>query len=171
MHGQTENEKAPTKYPTTVERTSDREVVVRRTVDAPARIVFQAWTTPELIPRWWVPKSIGATMISCEMDVRTGGGYRFVFRMGESEPMAFFGKYIEVVAPVRLVWTNDEAGDGGAVTTLTLEEKDGKTLMVLHDLHASKEAADAALASGEKDGMGETFEQLDELLVSLGASR
>jgi uncharacterized protein YndB with AHSA1/START domain len=155
---------------TTVERKSERELVVRRTFDAPARIVFEAWTKPELLMRWWTPKSCGFSMLSCEADVRVGGSYRFVFGNDASEPMAFFGRYIEVTPPSRLVWTNDEGGDGGAVTTVTFEEKGGKTLLVMHDLYPSKEALDGALASGSAGGMGETFEQLDELLLTLGAS-
>jgi uncharacterized protein YndB with AHSA1/START domain len=153
---------------TTAERKSERELVITRTVNAPARIVFEAWTKPELFKRWWIPKSFGVTLVSCEMDVRVGGGYRLVMSHGASEPMAFFGKYIEVTPHSRLAWTNDEGGDGGAVTTVTFEEKGGKTLLVMHDLYPSKEAFDAA--SGEKDGMSETFDQLDELLVTLGAS-
>src|SRR5258706_10195170 len=123
---------------TTVERTSDRELVATRTVDGPARIVFEAWTKPELIMRWWAPKSFGISFLSCETDVRTGGSYRFVFGHPASEqPMAFHGRYIEVTPPSRLVWTNDEDADG-AVTTATFEEKDGKTRVVVHDLYPSK---------------------------------
>jgi uncharacterized protein YndB with AHSA1/START domain len=153
---------------TTVERKSERELVVTRTFNGPARIVFEAFTKSELFRRWWVPKSFGLSLLSCELDVRVGGGYRLVFSHPASpEPMAFFGKYLEATPHSRLVWTNEEAGDNGAVTTVTFEEKGGKTLLVMHDLYPSKEAFDAA--SGEKDGMGETFEQLDELLVALGA--
>jgi uncharacterized protein YndB with AHSA1/START domain len=153
---------------TTVERKSERELIVTRTFNAPARIVFEAWTKAELFKRWWVPKSAGLSLLSCEMDVRVGGGYRLVFRHGTSDTMAFFGTYIEVTPHARLVWTNDEAGDGGAVTTVTFEEKAGRTLLVLHDLYPSKEALDAGL--GSYDGMGETFDQLDEVLVSPGAT-
>ena len=152
---------------TSVERTSDRELVVRRTFKAPAHVVFKAWTTPELFKRWWVPKSAGMTMQSCELDVRTGGTYRLVFQHPAfPEPMAFFGKYIDVVPNARMVWTNDEAGEGGAVTTLTFEEKDGKTLLVKHDLFPSKEALDAEIASGATSGFDEQFAQLDEVLGS-----
>jgi uncharacterized protein YndB with AHSA1/START domain len=155
---------------TTVERTSDRELVATRTFDGPARIVFEAWTKPELIMRWWAPKSFGISFLSCETDVRTGGSYRFVFGHAASEqPMAFFGRYIEVTPPSRLVWTNEEDEDG-AVTTVTFEEKDGKTLVVLHDLYPSKEALDGAIASGSTGGWPEQFEQLDDLLTTLGAS-
>ena len=124
----------PTKNRTTVEPKSEREVVVTRTFDAPAPIVFHAWTTPSLFKRWWVPKSCGLTLLSCEMDVRVGGRYRLEFSHDGSEPMAFFGRYIEVIPRSRLVWTNDEGDDGGAVTTAAFEEKGGKTLVVLHDL-------------------------------------
>jgi len=155
---------------TTVERKAERELVVTRTFDAPARIVFEAWTKPELLARWWVPKSTGVRLLSCEADVRVGGTYRFVFGHGASEPMAFYGKYLEVTPSSRLVWTNEEGADSGAVTTVTFEEKAGKTLLVVHELHPSKEALDAARASGVEAGTLEAFEQLDELLVSLGAS-
>jgi uncharacterized protein YndB with AHSA1/START domain len=121
--------------------------------------------------QWWAPKSFGVTFLSCEADVRTGGAYRFVFGHPASEqPMAFFGKYIEATPPSRLVWTNEESDDG-AVTTVTFEEKDGQTLLVLHELYPSKEALDAAIASGSTSGMCETLEQLDELLVTLGAGQ
>jgi uncharacterized protein YndB with AHSA1/START domain len=153
---------------TTVERKSERELVVTRTFNAPARIVFEAWTRPELFKRWWVPKSMGMTLLSCEMDVRVGGKYRLVFSHEASEPMAFFGRYLEVTPYSRLVWTNEESDDG-PVTTVTLEERDGKTLLAMHELHPSKEALDAA-GTGSADAMVETFAQLDELLVTLGAS-
>jgi uncharacterized protein YndB with AHSA1/START domain len=171
MDPRRESEPAPLKNHTTVERKSERELVVTRTFDGPARIVFEAWTRPELFKRWWVPKSTGMSLLSCEMDVRVGGSYRLVFRHDAfPEPMAFFGRYIEVTPHSRLVWTNEEGGEGGAVTTVTFEEKSGKTLLVLHDLYPSKEALDAAIASESTGGFGEQFEQLDELLVSLGAS-
>ena len=165
-----ESELTPMKNPTTVEQTSERELVARRTFNGPPRIVFDAWTKPELLKRWWVPKSTGMALLSCEVDVRVGGTYRFVFRHGASEPMAFYGRYLEVTPHSRLVWTNEEGGDGGAVTTVTFEEEGGKTLLVMHDFYPSKEALDGAIASGSTGGMGETFEQLDELLVALGGS-
>lgn len=162
---------SPAKYATTSERTSDREMVVTRTVDAPARIVFDAWTKPELLRRWWAPTSYGVYFVSCEADVRVGGTYRFVFGHAEAEqPMAFFGRYLEVVPPSRLVWTNEEAGENGQVTTATFEEQDGKTRVVIHDLYPSKEALDEAIASGSTGGICETFEQLDALLPELRAS-
>jgi uncharacterized protein YndB with AHSA1/START domain len=155
---------------TTVERKSERELVVTRTVNGPARIVFEAWTKPELFKRWWVPKSMGVSLLCCEMDVRVGGRYRLVFGHDASKPMEFFGRYIEVTPDSRLVWTNDEGEDGGAVTTVTFEEKAGKTLLVMHELYPSKEALDGAMASGEKGGMSETLDQLDAFVVTLGAS-
>ena len=163
------SEPTATRSDATVERTSDRELVVTRIVNGPARIVFEAWTKPELFKQWWVPKSMGMFLRSCEMEVRTGGTYRLVFGHDASNPDEFFGRYIEVTPHSRLVWTNDEGDEGGAVTTVTFEEQDGKTLLVMHELYPSKEALDAAMASGEKDGMSETFEQLDALLVTLGA--
>jgi uncharacterized protein YndB with AHSA1/START domain len=170
MDARSESEPTPAKNRTTVERKSEREMVVTRTFDAPARIVFEAWTKPALLKRWWAPKSLGVTLLSCEADVRAGGKYRFVFGHGTSEPMAFFGKYLEVTPHSRLVWTNEEGGDGGPVTTVTFEEKGGKTLLVMTDLHPSKEALDAAMDSGAHGGMPEMLGQLDELLVALGAS-
>ena len=168
MDARRESEVAPMKNRTTVERKSERELVVTRTFDGPARLVFEAWTKPELFRQWWVPKSMGMSLLSCEMDVRVGGTYRLAFAHGDSEA-AFFGTYNEVTPHSRLVWTNDEGGDGGPVTTVTFEEKGGKTLLVLHELYPSKEALDAA-GTGAADMMGETFKQLDELLVALGAS-
>jgi uncharacterized protein YndB with AHSA1/START domain len=170
MDAKRESERTPMKNRTTVERKSERELVVTRTVNGPARIVFEAFTKPELFQRWWVPKSFGLSLLSCELDVRVGGTYRLVFSHDGSEPMAFFGRYIDVTPHSRLVWTNDEGDDGGAVTTATFEEKAGKTVLVMHDLYPSKEALDDAIASGSTSGFSETFEQLDELLVTLGAS-
>jgi uncharacterized protein YndB with AHSA1/START domain len=151
---------------TTVERRSDRELVVTRSFDAPARLVFEAWSKPELFQRWWVPKSMGMKLHSCEMDVRTGGKYRLNFGDG----MDFFGRYIEVTPPSRIVWTNEESGENGSVTTVTFEEKDSRTLLVMSELYPSKEALDAA-GTGAADAMQETFGQLDELLVALHANR
>jgi uncharacterized protein YndB with AHSA1/START domain len=164
---------------TMVERRSERELVVTRTFNGPARIVFEAWTKPELLKRWWAPKSLGITFIACEIDARTGGIYRFVFGHPSSEqPMEFFGKYVEVTPHSRLVWTNEEGGESGAVTTVTFEERGAVTLVVIHDLYPSKEALDGAIASGSTmvsvpaSSRGSTpceaFEQLDELLVTLG---
>jgi uncharacterized protein YndB with AHSA1/START domain len=151
-----------------VERTSDREVVVMRTVNGPAHLVFAAFTKAELFRRWWVPKSMGMTLLSCEVDARVGGKYRLVFDYAP-EPVAFFGSYVEVQPYSRLAWTNEEGGEGGSVTTVTFEEKGGKTLVVLRESYPSKEALDAA-GTGAADAMVETFDQLDELLVALGES-
>jgi len=153
---------------TIVERKSERELVVTRTFNAPARIVFEAWTKPELMKLWWAPKSTGVPLLSCEMDVRSGGMYRLEFGHDAATSSSFFGKYIEVTPPSRLVWTNDESEDA-AVTTVTFEEKDGQTLLVLHELYPSKEALDEAII-GMDEGMPEQFGQLDELLVTLSAS-
>jgi uncharacterized protein YndB with AHSA1/START domain len=167
----TGNESNPSsvKNRTTVERTSDREVVVTRTVNGPARIVFEAFTKPELFTRWWVPKSMGMTLLSCDMDARVGGKYRLTFDVGGAEPAAFFGTYVEVQPYSRLAWTNEEGGEDGPVTTVTFEDEGGKTLVVLLERHPSKESLDAA-GTGAAEAMVETFDQLDELLVALGGS-
>lgn len=155
------------KYETKTQRKSERELVVTRTFNGPARLVFEAWTRPELFKRWWIPQSFGLTLLSCEMDVRVGGGYRLVFA-ASPEPMAFFGKYLEVTPHSRLSWSNDESPDG-SITTVAFEESGGKTLVVVTDLYPSKEVLDAALASGSTGGFPEQFEQLDGLLATLGA--
>ena len=169
MNARIETKAGPVKHRTTVERTSDREVVVTRTINGPARIVFEAFTSAELLKRWWVPKSMGMTLLSCEVDARLGGKYRLEFDIGGPEPAAFFGTYVEVEPYSRLAWTNDEAGEGGPVTTVTFEEQGGKTLVVLRERYPSKEALDAA-GIGAADAMVETFDQLDELLLALGES-
>jgi uncharacterized protein YndB with AHSA1/START domain len=166
MDAKRESEPTPMKHRTTVERTSDREIVVTRTFNAPARIVFEAWTRPELFKRWWVPKSLGMSLLSCEMDVRVGGKYRLEFA---PDAVAFFGTYLDVTPHSRLVWTNEEGGEGGPVTTVTFEDQGGKTLLVLRELYASKEALDAA-GTGAAEAMVETFAQLDDLLLTLDAN-
>lgn len=150
-------------HSTSIERAADREVVVTRMIDAPVTKVFAAWTQAALFRQWWVPKSMPVTLKSCDMDVHVGGGYRLVFEHEGSE-MAFFGTYREVVPDTRLVWTNDEAGDAGQVTTVTFEPVAGQTRVVMRELHPSREALDTALASGSMDCMPETFAQLDALL-------
>jgi len=149
----------------TAERTSDRELVVTRTINGPARLVFDAWTRPELFKRWWTPKSFPITLLSCETDPRVGGTYRLTFGY-EGSTFDFFGRYLEVTPPSRLAWTNEEGDDGGQITTVTFEESDGRTRLVVHDLYPSKEALDAAIASGSTSGMAEALGQLDELVVS-----
>src|SRR6185437_7414079 len=162
----------PMKRNTTVERKSERELVVMRLFNAPARIVFKAWTTPELLMRWWAPKSFGVTFVSCQADYRTGGTYRFEMGHPASEqPMAFFGKFLEVTPPSRLVWTNEEGGENGSVTTVTFEDRGDETLVVMSDLYPSKEALDAAIASGSTSGFDESFKQLDEFLATPDAGR
>ena len=168
MNAKIESEPGPVKQRTTVERTSDREVVVTRTINGPARIVFEAFTRAELLKRWWVPRSMGMQLLSCEVDARVGGKYRLVFD-ADPEPVAFFGTYVDVQPHSRLAWTNDEGGEGGSVTTVTFEEKDGRTLVTLLETYPTKEALDAA-GTGAAEALVETFEQLDELVAELGAS-
>ena len=170
MDAKKQSEPSPMQNPTTAERASDRELVVKRTINGPVRMVFDAWTKAELFKRWWTPKSMGMTIVSCEMDARTGGGYRLVISHPSFEqPMEFFGKYIEVTPCSRIVWTNDEGGEPGAVTTVTFEERGDVTLVVMRDLYPSKEALDNAITSGSTCGADETLDQLDQLIVSLGA--
>lgn len=153
---------------TQVRIASEREVIVTRTFDAPARLVFRAWAEPELFRKWWVPRSMGMTLRSCEMDVRTGGKYRLEFGDDPANPMAFFGTYLDVVPGKRIVWTNEESGEAASVTTVTLEERDGKTLLVMSEVYPTREAFDAA-GTGAQEATVETFEQLDELLAELAA--
>lgn len=150
---------------TTVERTSDEDLVVTRMIDGPRDMVFEAWTDAELVRRWWVPKSFGLTLLACEIDARVGGGYRLTFDTGTAEPMAFFGRYLEVIPPARLVWTNEEGDGGTVVTTVTFEEDQGRTRLIIHDRYPSKQALDETVASGSMNWNSETFDQLDELLV------
>ncbi len=170
MDAKTGND-AAARHRTTLERTSDREVVVTRRFNAPARLVFEAWTKPELITRWWAPAAYGMAFVACDIDLRTGGGYRFVFSHPAAEqPMAFFGRYLEVTPPSRLVWTNEEAGEDGSVTTVSFEDRGGVTEVVVHELYPSKEALDSAIESGAVSGFSDDmFEQLDVVLDPAGA--
>ncbi len=152
---------------TKVERT-DREIIVRRTFDAPTHLVYRAWTTSELFKRWWAPRSLGMHLRSVELDVRTGGSYRLEFGEDPASSMAFFGKYVEVVPDSKIVWTNDEGGEEGSVTTVTFEEKDGKTLLTMRELYPSNEALEAN--AGAEGALPEQFDQLDELLATMPAS-
>jgi uncharacterized protein YndB with AHSA1/START domain len=171
MYETKDSESNATNYATTVERKSERELVVTRTFNGPAHIVFDAWTKPELLQRWWVAKSFGASFLSCEVDARTGGKYRFVFSHPSAEqPMSFFGRYVEVIPDSRLVWTNDEGDEDGAVTTVTFEERGGETLVVIRELYPSKKALDDAMATESISWSGEQFEQLDQLLAAQAAS-
>jgi uncharacterized protein YndB with AHSA1/START domain len=155
---------------TIVERTTDRELVVTRTFNAPARIVFDAWTQPEFLKRWWAPKSFGVSLFECESDPREGGTYRYAFGRDPKNPEVFSGRYLEVNAPSRLVLTQvyDRMRDTGeAVVTATFEESQGKTRLTLQQLFPSKEALEGALASGMETGMRVTLDQLDALVASM----
>ncbi len=166
MVGKSDNDLTPTTFRTTVNRTSERELVVSRTFNAPARIVFQAWTEAGLFKRWWIPKAMGMTVLACEMDVRTGGSYRLeIAHPAFDQPMAFFGKYLDVVPNARIVWTNEESG-GGAVTTVTFEEKDGKTELTLTERYPTPQALEEAL-EGSAAALPEQFAALEELLPTL----
>lgn len=156
------------KNQTNAERKSARELVSSRIINGPAHLVFEAWTNPELFRKWWVPKSAPMTLVTCEMDARTGGKYRLVFSAG-GQTAAFFGKYLEVTAPSRLVWTNDEGGvDAATITTVTFEEVNGATLVTVHDLYPSKEALDDAITTGSSGAMPEQLAQLEMLIINQG---
>ena len=154
---------------TTTERTSDLELVIRRTFRAPAPIVFDAYTKPEYVRRWWAPASRGVRMVQCDIEFTLGGAYRYVIARGDDERYCFFGKYVEITRPTRLVYTQtfEPFPDAETLVTVSFEEHDGVTRFVAHERYASKEALDMALGTGMEDGMRETFEQLDDLVVSL----
>lgn len=160
MNASTASDPAAKRNPVTVKRASDREIVITRTFNGAARLVFDAWTKPELFAQWWVPQSMDMTLHSLDMDARTGGGYRLDFGNG----MVFFGTYLEVTPYSRIVWTNEEGGDNSSVTTVTFEEKEGTTLLTMVEVYPSKEALDAA-GTGAAEATHETFGQLDDLLA------
>lgn len=153
---------ASREHGTRVERISDRELVVTRSVNAPAHLVWEAWTKPELFRQWWVPHSYGLNLVSCELDVRVGGQYRLAF-LHEGSTMEFFGTYLEVIPHSCLAWTNDEGDAGQTVTTVTFEEDAGKTRLTVHDRYPSADAVE----TGSTGAMPEVLDQLDELLASL----
>jgi uncharacterized protein YndB with AHSA1/START domain len=158
-----------TQFGTSMERTSDRELVWNRSFRAPAAIVFDAYTKPEYVRRWWAPKSRGVTMVQCDAELRAGGGYRYVLGRGDTERFAFFGKYLEIDRPARLVYTQtfEPFPDAEAVVTVSFEERDGVTTLVAHERYPSKETLELVIASGMEDGARDGFDQLAELVVSL----
>ncbi len=162
----TTTERTAPKGDTRIERTSDRDIVVSRTIDAPPRLVWEAWTRPELFQRWWVPRSLGMSLVACELDVRVGGRYRLAFD-DEGSTTEFFGRYLEVTPPSRLAWTNDEGGGEAIVTTVTFEERAGRTVLTVHDRYPSKAALEEG--AGSMDAMPETLDQLEALVAGLAS--
>jgi uncharacterized protein YndB with AHSA1/START domain len=168
------SETAP-KNETTLELRGDREIVITRDFNGPARIVFEAWTKPELVRRWWAPAGRGVAVASCEADVRAGGGYRYVLRLNNGNHFAFSGTYSEVAPYSRLVYTEifeptaggASPGEPGVIVTVTFDERGGKTHLISHSLCPSPQVRDAIIASGMEQGMRETMDQLDELVASL----
>lgn len=156
------------KSPTTVARKSERELVVTRTFESQVRAVFDAWTRPELFRLWWAPKSTSAALNVCEIDARIGGSYRITFGDGGTDSMTFFGRYLEVTPPSRLVWTNEESEDA-PVTTVTFEDQGERTLLILSELYRSADTLADAIA-GMQAMAPEQFAQLDELLASHGVA-
>jgi uncharacterized protein YndB with AHSA1/START domain len=168
MHATTNDE--PTQKRTILERRSDRELVLTRTIHGPARLVFDAYTKPELLKRWWAPASMGVSMFSCEIDPRVGGRYRYAYGRDPKQQMAFSGTFTEVVPHERLVCTSlfeQMPAAGEAIVTTTFTERDGKTVVVLHQLFPSKQVMDGAIAAGMENGMRITMDQLEELVVAL----
>jgi uncharacterized protein YndB with AHSA1/START domain len=150
---------------TSVERKGERELVVTRTFDAPPRIVFKVWSDPDLFRMWWVPKGAPMKLLACDMDVRTGGKYRLEFEAG-GQTMEFFGKYLDVVPDERIVWTNDEGEEEGAVTTVTFQDQGGKTLLTFHEIYPTAEALEEAM-TGSAAGLPIQLDQLEELLSTI----
>jgi uncharacterized protein YndB with AHSA1/START domain len=167
MDAAREGEPVAAKSRTTVERKAERELVVTRIINGPAHLVFKAWTTPELLMRWWAPKSVAMRMVSCEVDVRVGGKYRFEFAGEGWGLVAFFGHYTDVTPHTRLAWTNEEGEEEGAVSSVTFEEKGGKTLLTFHELYPTTKARDEAI-EGSAAAMPEQLDQLEELLATVG---
>lgn len=169
MPADTEHEPDMTNQ-TTMDLVGDRDIVIARTFHGPARIVFDAWTKPEYVRRWWAPASLGVSMASCDADVRAGGSYRYVLQTPQGR-ITFSGVYREVTPPTRLVYTQifEEHPEGDPViVTVTFEERDGKTHMVSHERYPSPEVRELVLASGMEHGMRETMDQLDALVATLG---
>jgi uncharacterized protein YndB with AHSA1/START domain len=147
---------------TTFTTPSDRELVITRVVDAPRTLVFEAWTSPEHLPQWMVGPT-GWTMPVCEVDLRPGGSWHFVWRQSDGTEMEMRGVYREIAPPERLVSTESWGGDWPeTLNTVTLTEEDGKTTITQTVLYPSKEARDAALQTGMREGMSLSFDRLAE---------
>lgn len=159
---------------TTMEMNGDDTIVISRTFNARPGIVFEAWTQADFVKKWWAPKALGAQMVSVEADVREGGGYRYVLQSGDQPPFAFSGKYIEVVMPSRLVYTQafEPMADAGYATITVTFEAVGtnQTRMVSHERYPTPEVREMVLATGMEKGMRITMDQLDELVVELQAA-
>lgn len=150
---------------TAIRRKDDRELVVTRTFDATRELVFRAWSEAELFRKWWMPKDAPAKLVGCDMDVRTGGKYRLEFSMGD-QTMAFFGKYLEVVPNEKIVWTNDEGEEDGAVTTVTFADQGGRTVLTFHEVYPTRQALDEAM-QGAAAGLPTQLDQLEEMLSKM----
>jgi uncharacterized protein YndB with AHSA1/START domain len=158
---------------TTLERTSDREIVITRSFRAPPRIVFEAFTKSEHVRKWWAPRSRGVELVACDADVSVGGAYRYVMRVRDLGDMAFSGRYVELTPPSRLVYTQvfEPMKDAGeAVVTVTFDAEPGeRTKMTSRERYPSKDALEAAIQSGMEGGMRESMDQLDVLVAAIFA--
>jgi uncharacterized protein YndB with AHSA1/START domain len=151
----------------TVTTPSDREIAFTRVFDAPRRLVFEAWTNPKHVSQWMLGP-VGWTMPVCEIDLRPGGAWHFVWRRADGTEMEMRGVYRELTPPERLVSTESWGGDWPeTINTVLLSEKDGKTTMTLTILYPSKDARDAASKTGMKDGVSESFDRLAEQLRTI----
>jgi uncharacterized protein YndB with AHSA1/START domain len=151
---------------------SDKEIVMTREFDAPRELVFEAHSSCEHMSQWWGPR--GYEIVKCELDFRPGGSWRIVQRDPDGQEFAFRGEYREIVRPERIVWTFEFEGMPGAtVETLTLEERDGKTVFKGASMFDTVEQRDGMLQSGMEGGAAESMDRLDEYLVVLaqGSSR
>ena len=147
---------------------ADDQILITREFDAPRDLVFKAWTTPELVARWWAGDRGKVTRI--DIDLRVGGTWRYVMEASDGGfEVAFHGEYREIVPSERLVTTEVFEGvpDAAAVDTLTLTEQDGRTQLSLLVQHTCKEHRDAHIESGMEDGMQEAMDALEQVAVSL----
>ena len=153
----------------------DRNIVIARAFSGPARIVFDAYTRPELVARWWAPQSHGVSLVTCDADVRVGGSYRYVLRAGSGQEIAFRGEYLEVTPPTRLVFTQmfeptaagPQPGDEAITITVTFDERDGDTHFLSRTVCPSPQLRDIIIKSGMESGMRETMDRLEALVQSL----
>jgi uncharacterized protein YndB with AHSA1/START domain len=152
---------------TTLTTPSDREVAMTRVFDAPRELVFEAWTSPEHVPHWLLGPE-GWEMPVCEIDLRPGGSWRYVWRKADGTEMEMEGDFNEVAPPERIVNTERWGGDWPeTVNTVTFTEENGRTTVTITVLYPSQEARDAAIGTGMVDGASESFARLDERLRSL----
>lgn len=147
---------------------TDRQILIRREFDAPKHLVFQAWTTPDLIKRWWSGDRGEVTI--AEVDLRVGGRWRYVIAANGGFEVGFHGEYREIVPNERIVSTEIYEGvpeGGGAVTTTTFTEVDGRTTLAVLTEYESQQVRDLVINSGMEGGVQESWDHLEQVAVSL----